>query len=177
MVILKKKKMLHFLKSKNYNIYCLQDTHFTSEIESSIFFFSSFSSNSKGVSILFNSNFEYEVLKEKRDLKGNYLALDVVIDKQKLTFLSLYGPNMDNPDFYDQIMNIIEDFGNERYLLCGDFNLVLCPHIDCYNYLHVNNPNARDKLIEIVDQCSLVDPFRELFPDLQRYTWRKKDTF
>jgi hypothetical protein len=31
---------------------------------------------------------------------------------------------MDNPDFYDQIMNIIEDFGNERYLLCGDFNLV-----------------------------------------------------
>jgi hypothetical protein len=24
---------------------------------------------------------------------------------------------MDNPDFYDQIMNTIEDFGNERYLL------------------------------------------------------------
>ena len=84
---------------------------------------------------------------------------------------------MDNPDFYDKIMNIIEDFGNERYLLCGDFNLVLCSHIDCYNYLHVNNPNAIDKRIEIVDQCSLVDPFRELFPDLQRYTWRKKDTF
>jgi hypothetical protein len=72
-------------------------------------FFSSFSSNSRGVSILFNNNFEYEVLKEKRDLNGNYLALDVVIDKQKLTLLSLYGPNMDNPDFYDQIMNIIED--------------------------------------------------------------------
>ena len=43
--------------------------------------------------------------------------------------------------------------------------------------LHVNNPNARDKLIEIVDQYSLVDPLTELFPDLQRYTWRKKDTF
>ena len=124
-----------------------------------------------GVSILFNNNFEYEVLKEKRDLNGKYLALDVVIDKEKLTLLSLYGPNMDNPDFYDQIMNIIEDFGNECYLLCGDFNLVL---IDCYNYLHVNNPNARDKLVEIVDQCSLVDPFRELFPDIQRYTWREK---
>jgi exonuclease III len=60
------------------------------------------------------------------------------------------------------------------------------PHIDLIldsisevkcDYLHVNNPNARDKLIEIVDQCSLVDPFRELFPDLQRYTWRKKTPF
>ena len=48
---------------------------------------------------IWNNNFEYEVLKEKRDLNGNYLALDVVIDKPKLTLLSLYGPNMDNPDF------------------------------------------------------------------------------
>ena len=84
-----------------------------------------------GVSILFNNNFKYEVLKEKRDLNGNHLALDVVIHKQKLTLLSLYGPNMDNPDFYDQIMNIIEDFGYDRYFLCGDFNLVFCPHNDC----------------------------------------------
>jgi hypothetical protein len=38
---------------------------------------------SRGGSILFNNNFEYEVLKEKRDLNANYLALDVVIDKQK----------------------------------------------------------------------------------------------
>ena len=51
----KRKDVFHFLKSKNYNIYCLQDTHFTSEIESSISsmwgfdcFFSSFSSNSRG---------------------------------------------------------------------------------------------------------------------------------
>jgi hypothetical protein len=43
---------------------------------------------------------------------------------------------MDNPDFYDQIMNIIEDFGNERYLLFGDFNLVLCLHIDWLNNYH-----------------------------------------
>jgi hypothetical protein len=50
-------------------------------------------------------HFEYEVLKKKRDLNGNYLALDVVIDKQKLTLLSLYGPNMDNPDFYGPVSN------------------------------------------------------------------------
>jgi exonuclease III len=29
----KRKDVFPFLKSKNYDIYCLQDTHFTSEIE------------------------------------------------------------------------------------------------------------------------------------------------
>ena len=126
---------------------------------------------------MFNNNFEFRVLKEKKDLNGNYLALDIVIEKQRLTLLSLYGPNTDSPVFFTEIMNVIEDLGNDYFILCGDFNLVLNPHIDYYNYLHVNNPNARDKLLEIIDQYCLVDPFRELSPELQRYTWRKKTPF
>ena len=140
-------------------------------------YFSSFASNSRGVAILFNNNFEFKVLKEKRDLNGNYLVLDIEIDKQKLTLLSLYGPNTDSPNFFEQIINVIEDFRNENYIICGDFNLVLYPHIDYCNYIQINNPRARDKLLEIIDERSLIDPFRELFPDLKRYTWRKKTPF
>ena len=126
---------------------------------------------------MFNNNFEFKVLKEKKDIHGNYLALDIVIDKQKLTLLSLYGPNNDTLIFFEQIMSIIEIFGNENYIICGDFNLVLNPYIDCDNYLHVNNPKARDKVLSIIDEWSLIDPFRELYPDIRRYTWRKKTPF
>ena len=89
----KRKDVFNMLKSKKCNIYCIQDTHFTDEIESNVrsvwgyeCFFSSFRSNSRGVAILFNNDFEYKVLKEKKDVNGNYLILDILIDKMKLTW-------------------------------------------------------------------------------------------
>lgn len=128
----KRRDVFNFLKSKKCNIYCIQDTHFTNESEMNIktmwgyeCYFSSFSSNSRGVAIMFNNNVEFKALKEKKDANGNYLALDIVIDKERVTLLSLYGPNADNPNFYHLIMCIIEDFGNENFIICGDFNLVL----------------------------------------------------
>jgi hypothetical protein len=37
---------------------------------------------------------------------------------------------MDNPDFYDQSMNTIEDFGNERYLLVvSEFKVNVIIHL------------------------------------------------
>jgi hypothetical protein len=33
-------------------------------------------------------------------------------------------------------MSIVEEFGNENFIICGDFNLVLCPELDYCNYLH-----------------------------------------
>ena len=62
-------------------------------------------------------------------------------------------------------------------MTCGDFNLVLNPDIDYFNYLHVNNPNAREKVLEIIQERCLIDPFRELYPDLKRFTWRKRTPF
>lgn len=180
----KRKDVFNMLRSKKCNIYCLQDTHFTNEIETSIrsmwgfeCFFSSFSSNSRGVAILFNNNFEFKVLKEKKDINGNYLILDVIVEKERFTLVSLYGPNTDSPRFFEQVMALIDDFENQNYILCGDFNLVIDPYLDYRNYLHVNNPNARDVVLEQIMERSLIDPFRELYPDLQRYTWRKKNPF
>lgn len=177
----KRRDVLNFLKVKNYNLYCLQDTHFVTENESFIrsvwgyeCFFSSLTSNSRGVAILVNNNVEFKIWKEKKDRNGNFLALDISINGTRLTLLSLYGPNQDIPGFFDNIMSIIEDFGNENYVICGDFNLVLNPTIDCFNYLHINNPNARMKVLEIIDQWNLVDPFREIYPNMRRYTWRKR---
>ena len=72
----KRKDVFNMLKLKACNIYCIQDTHFTSDLENSIrsmwgyeSYFSSVSSNSRGVAILFNNNFEFKVLKEKKRYK------------------------------------------------------------------------------------------------------------
>ena len=62
-------------------------------------------------------------------------------------------------------MSIVEEFGNENFIICGDFNLVLWPELDYCNYLHVNNPNSREKVLELIEERSLIDPYRQLYPD------------
>ena len=52
------------------------------------------------VAILFNNNFKFKVLKEKKDINGNYLILDVIVEKERFTLTSLYGPNTDSHRFF-----------------------------------------------------------------------------
>ena len=86
----------------------------------------------------------------------------------------MYGPNKDNPTFYENVFKSIADMGNELYIICGDFNLTLNPNIDCFNYKHINNPKARNFITNMIKENNLFDTFRELHPYLRRYTWRRK---
>lgn len=87
--------------------------------------------------------------------------------------VNIYGPNEDAPDFYMGIMEIIEQFGNDTCIVCGDFNLVQDQELDTYNYLHTNNPKAKACVLTIKEDLNLVDPFREIHEIQRRYTWRK----
>ena len=58
-------------------------------------------------------------------------------------------------------------------ILAGDWNLVLDPTIDYCNYKRTNNVKAQEKVEEIIADHCLVDIWRELSPQLQRFTWRR----
>lgn len=88
----KRLDVLNFYKSNGYSIICLQDTHFTPELETCVetqwgykCVFNSFCSSSRGVAVLFNNNFELQLHKEKKDDEGNLLALDLSIDNNRIT--------------------------------------------------------------------------------------------
>ena len=84
----KRKDVLNFYKKQNYSIICLQDTHFTPQIEPYIetqwgyrCIFNSYKSNSRGVCLLFNNNFEFKIHNESRDEDGNLSAVQLTILK------------------------------------------------------------------------------------------------
>ena len=69
----KRKDLFHYLRGKQFQICCLQETHFTESLEPYIcaewggnVYFSSYTSNSRGVCILFNNNLEYKVIRTKK---------------------------------------------------------------------------------------------------------------
>ena len=76
----KRSDTFNFLKNKNHSVYFLQDTHFTTKEQNYIrtqwgfeCYFSNYSSQSRGVAILFNNKFEFKVLKVTKDENGNKL--------------------------------------------------------------------------------------------------------
>ena len=179
----KRKDVLNFLKQKQYSIYCLQDTHFTEKEEKYIrtqwefeTYFNSYNSQSRGVAIFMNNNFEYKLNRIKKDQLGNKLILDLTINRDKrITLINLYGPNRDTPSFYDQIRQDLADFNNELNIITGDFNLIMDPEVDCKNYSTINNPKAREKVLDICTEYNLIDIWREFNMEKRQYTWRTKN--
>ena len=113
-----------------YNIICLQDVHINSNLESFIraewgnndVYFSSYTNMSRGCMILINNNFEQKVRKIKTDKNGNFIMLDMEIQGKELTLVNLYGPNEDNPQFYENVFRKCAEFENENVIMCGDLN-------------------------------------------------------
>ena len=112
---------------------------------------------------------------EKDDL-GNMIAVDIKLGSLNIKIMNMYGLNKDSPSFFNNISNIIASNEEAYVLICGDLNIALDPLKDTYNYSHINNPNARKAVLNLMSDFSLTDVYtRDLHPDTHRYTWRRKN--
>lgn len=173
--------VINFLKGKKPNICCIQDTHFTDKcipyVRSSWGFecyFSNHTTQSRGVAILINNNFDFKFVSVETDDNGNLIRLDFKSCDKTISLFCLYGPNNDSPDFYSSIRDVIINIDNSC-ILVGDFNLVLDPTKDYHNYVNVNNPRAREKVLEMMSELNLVDCWREDHIEDIKFTWLRKN--
>ena len=130
--------------------------------------------NTNGVGIFFNTNFQYKINKVYKDLEGRYILVDIEMFNKKHTLLNLYGPSdRDNPAFFEEIMHVIEDMNNESVIIGGDWNVIPDMDKDTYRYRGGNRPRARLKIAEMLDLMKLKDIWRELNPNKTQFTWRR----
>ena len=87
----KRREIFNFLNKKIGDIIILVDTRFSKNIENTVkeewgsnVYFSSFSSQSRGVAIFFKKNIPVEVLDQHSDISGNILSLLINFDSQKI---------------------------------------------------------------------------------------------
>lgn len=96
--------------------------------------------------------------------------------EQKISLFCLYGRNNDNPGFYEVLRDKLLTIDNPC-ILVGDFNLVLDPEKDYQNYININNPRARQTVLDLKLECDLVDCWREEHIAERKYTWLRKNPF
>ena len=58
-------------------------------------------------------------------------------------------------------------------IICGDWNFILDPEMDSFNYLHVDNLRARRFVLNLIDDDNFKDPWRIMNENLRKYTWRR----
>ena len=85
----------------------------------------SFFSASAGVCVLFNNNFNFQILKFFSDPEGRFVMVDIKLESKILTLVNIYAPNEEKPTFFQNILNQLLCFACSEIILGGDFNLVI----------------------------------------------------
>ena len=172
----------NYLSRLDPNILCLQDTHLTKQDENDLSLMtdskcllSGTSTNSCRVVIILRNNFNYQIIDTKSDNEGNLVYADLNINSITFRLINIYAPNNDTPSFFRSIDDLITENNLDHLVICGDFNLVLDPNKDCYNYININNPKSRFYFLDVIRLHNLVDSFRHFHPETRRYTWRRKN--
>ena len=178
---LKRREMFNWLRKKNYSIYMLQEVH-CSENTISVWsaewgyktLFSCCTSARGGVAILFNNNFNFQLQRSYSDPNGRFIICDIIADNKCVTMAVLYAPNDDDPNFFLNFFDHLNDFKCDEVVIGGDFNLVLDLDIDKKGGLVKTHTESVKTLKDFCAQFDLLDAWRILNPDTRRYTWRRK---
>ena len=174
----KRRDVMHFLKNMNCDIIMLQDTHLIKAKISSFnslwtgkAYHSCYTNNSRGTSILINNKLHHDIISEYTGTHGNYIIIQCKIGTDSYVLGSIYGPNRDEPQFYEHIDEILDSVDCDHIFIGGDFNFVMDAENDCYGYARENNVNARRKFISVCNKHNLIDIWRHQNPTQHQYTW------
>uniref|UniRef100_A0A3B5KZT9 exodeoxyribonuclease III n=1 Tax=Xiphophorus couchianus TaxID=32473 RepID=A0A3B5KZT9_9TELE len=153
---IKRKKVLTYFKKQSTDIAFIQETHLT-DIEHlklrrdwvGHVFYSSFSSKARGVALLINKNLTFRLNYMENDGFGRFILVDCVINTNRVILVSLYGPNLDNPEFFNDL--ILKLAAIEAPCILGD---------DGSNLLLLVTPSNTNLLLGVTSWCKLVTPTR-----------------
>ena len=161
--MVKEKKILNFF---------LQEVHCTKEREpyghsewgySTIF--TTFSSSRAGVAILFNNNFQFQILKHFADPEGTFIIADIDTGDKIMTLVNVYARNEDNPSFFRNVRDKLCSFECDFIVLGGNFNLVCDVSKDKKGDVATTNLKSKEEVDAIREDFELADIWRVLNPE------------
>ena len=127
----KRKDVLDFLRSQTADIICLQELHVAPGKEH-IFrnqwggraWVAPVSSSAGGVGILIHNKTACKFIDVTTNNRGSAMALNLEINGEKLKIINVYGPpERDEPDFFEEIFQLVSTDQQENTIICGDWKL------------------------------------------------------
>ena len=139
-------------------------------------FFSHGTNHSKGVMILINPSLECKIERVISDKNGRFIILKLSLDQQSIVLVNIYAPNDINQQitFFSKLNQLLQEFAQENIIIGGDFNCARSSK-DKMGGKPVTKKASVIKSIEtLCEFYNLRDIWRNLNPELSRFTWRNK---
>jgi exonuclease III len=132
---------------------------------------------SRGVGIAIKKSTSLTLIEKKCDRIGNILGMKFSTGTgTEIAFVSVYGPNENEREFYTNLKQIIADLNCTNLIIGGDWNSTwdASPAIDNLDVINMQNIPSRfrsDQVLNIANRYNLTDPFRFLNPNKRDYTY------
>ncbi len=125
--------------------------------------------DSRGVCIAIKRKIFHEVIEIFKSEDQNIILMKVKIKGHLLVLGSIYGPNVNDVEFFRGLRRKVEDW-NLPYILGGDFNTVLDSTVGAGNLDREGggrppNPNNGREIREWIVNGDCFEPFRALYPE------------
>ena len=178
----KRNDVLNWLKSENYDVFLLQETHCSKELEKEWrmqwggkCILSTFSASARGVAILFKKNVDVDIRNTTIDPEGRFILSEIDFEEKQLLLGNIYGPNEDSPIFFENIKSELTNLDTTSVILGGDWNTCSNFQLDTYNHAQDKHKKAREKIVELKECFHLEDVYRIHHPNEKLFTWRSKN--
>lgn len=182
---IKKKKVLISLRCRKLDIVFLQETHLPEQESQKLckdwvghVFYSTGSSQSRGVITLVNKNLQFKCINEKRDKEGRIIVILAELQGRPYILANTYVPNSDDPYilffyfyFFATLEGILCDLGDYPVIWAGDMNVVVDAILDRSHSVSTRNPRSNAMLKQVCTSLGLVDAWRLLNPSGRDYTF------
>lgn len=94
---------------------------------------SPFTSKARGVAIVFWKDIPFQLTSMITDPYGRNIVVSGTINSFPLTFLNIYGPNIDEPNFFRKVFDLLPDASNSNIIIASDVNCYLDAYLDRFS--------------------------------------------
>ena len=104
----------------------------------------------------------------KRDKEEHYIMIKGSIQKDNITIINIYAPNIGAPQYVRQMLTSMKREINDNTIIAGDFNTLLTP-MDRSTKQKINK--EPQTLNDTIDQLDLIDICRTFHPKTMNFTF------
>jgi exonuclease III len=130
----------------------------------------------RGVGILISRKLAHTIVNVHKDPDCNILLLEIEILSQRLFIGLIYGPNNNDPSFFNNLKNFVCNASNVPTILGGDFNTTwddrhVSVNLDTHAMQNIPSIFRTNKLKKLCTNYDLIDPYRALYPNKRDFTF------